>query len=363
MAGTQTKKEQVEEPSDFDGYVSKFQEDQAKETAKSQVPSEDSEAKEKESDESQETKESKENAEEICTTCGDKNKEEKEPETKEDEKTPLYKIVNEKGEQVPFVVKADGKEHSIDDIEKMRKYLEHGIHASQKLEEANKLIGSNQQKEQELESVIQEVQKLMDFYQKKEKPSGESESDDEDSLDDILDPDIKALKKELHTLRKEYEDKIKTQEDTLKKITLSVLGDGLQKDMEKALEKYPSLKIIPRKEEKILLLMNKKDKNGDFVHKGLDAAAKAVNDEWEQGFQNYIKEHPEYQKKSKGEAVQDYLEKKQEKEQAPISSPSEKLATTESSSKNEKEEFTGVDDAMSKFNKWLKGANSKAKKT
>jgi len=365
MAKDPTNKEQVEEPSDVDGYMSKFQDDQAKEAAKSAPPSEDSEAKEKESDESQETKESKENAEETCTDCEDKGKEEteKEPEVKEDEKKPTYRIVNEKGEEVPFVLKADGKEHSIDDMEKLKKYLEHGIHASQRLEEVNKLVGSNQQKEKELEAGLQEIQKLMDFYQKKEKPSDESDSDDEDSLDDILDPDIKALKKENRTLKKDYDGKIKNLEDTLKKITLSVLGDGLQKDMAKAVEKYPFLKSIPGKDEKILLLMNKRDKNGDFVHKGLDAAAKAVHDEWEQGFQAYIKEHPEYQKKSKDEAVQDYLEKKQEKEQAPVSSPSEKPATTESSSKDAKEEITGIDDAMSKWHKYVKGISSKAKKS
>jgi len=303
MAEAPREKEQAKEPSGFEDAIRMFNEDQAEAAAKaSETPSENEEAKEKKSDESQETKENKENAEETCTTCGDENKEEKEPETeeetKEDEGKPEYKIVNEKGEEVPLIVKADGKEHTIDDMEKLKQYLEYGIHASQKLEEANKLIGSNQQREQELETAIQEVQKLIDFYQEKGKPSGESDEDSFDD-DDIIDPEIKALKKELNTLKKEYENKIETQNETLKKITLSILSDGLKKDMAKAIEKYPSLKIIPEKEEKIFLYMRKKDENGDFVYKGLDAAAKAVSDEWEKGFQNYTKQSKIILKKSR----------------------------------------------------------------
>jgi len=301
--------EQVKEPSDVEDAMDLFQKEQA------EKPSE------------KETEE-KETKEEPCETC-----ETEEKETEEPKKIPFY-IVDEQGNKTPLVFKADGKEHIPDSIEKVLTWGNLGIHANTRLEKIKESEGM-------LQKIFTAIEKGQLSIKPPEKPSEKEEvKADEDTYQD---PELVEEKKKREKLEGDFK--------SLKKVVIEKMimeqKDIIQKQIDEFLPKFP---LAEYDTERIwgLLGETKEDNSPKY---DIEACVKMVHEREEKKINDYAEKHPELKKADKEKTVAEYLKTKEEKEKAPVGSPSEEpTGTTPTSAKKE---YKGMDDAVKDMKKFL----------
>lgn len=298
---------------------------------------------------------------------GAKAPEEKAPQGKEEEGKekepskiePKLFIVDEKGNKKPFVFKADGKEYAPEDIDKVLTWSSLGVHANEKLEDANKKMAEyNAASEliQRLRTAMSEGRLVIDGKVASDgKPKDEGlEEEDED---DYTDPEIKKMQVQLKDANKEIGS---LKEYEFKKM-IKQQKEVLDSEINKAREKHFGTLVegdegTPVGVWKLLAETNPDGSPKYTPEKAAEASHKSILS-FVKGF---LKSHPEVLdadmlkeiikgRKDVIDKDEIYLQALKEKESAaPVSGPSHIEADT---GKKEKKKYKGVADAMKHFQK------------
>jgi hypothetical protein len=346
--------EQAERPSDLHSAMELFAADQAK-AAKEKPSAGDEEAQEDKTEEKQTESPGQEDVEET----EEEAEEEEEEKGGEEPSPPAFKLVDEKGEIQPFVIKVDGKEVNIDSYDKLKTYAQLGYHGNQRLEQLN-------QKEKTLEQAAHMMEQIMAAAEEgrlvikppgssktgdagKEQIQGEEEVSAIDEKDlELMDEDIKKHFKALNSRLQ----KLESENTNLKKMTLGkVISEakaGLDESIGEAVEQYPYAK---GKDKRIYQLLAEKDEK-DEPRYSVDEAVKMVHEEVDTDIRQHVKNHPEYKKlseKQQEEVIANYLKEKGDNESAPVNPPSEQPAGGATTKKKERK-FQTMSEALRAFN-------------
>lgn len=141
----------------------------------------------------------------------------------------VFKIVNDKGESIPFAFVADGKEISEADPEKVRTWVSLGYHASQKLEEVNQERDALRKERETIEAmkgdyeqagiILRNVVMAMNDgrlvrVDPKAKPKTDDDAGEKTAEEEggYLDPDVKRVEEKYKALEAKYEKLSKSSE-------------------------------------------------------------------------------------------------------------------------------------------------------
>jgi len=321
-----SEKEQMEkEPSEISGVsdaVNQYEKAQAEKSAKA-------------TEEKQGKKE-----EEPCKPCATT-----EEELKTEGKTPEPSIflVDKDGKKVPIIGKADGKEHVPDSIDKVLTWVNYGIHRKSEkdeIEQAKTFLDFINRACEEGRILVdgKRINPKGGFEAEKTTVSKEEEEEEEPE-DELIDPEMKSLKKEVKEL-KEYE---------LKKI-MTTAQEKLESEIEEKRKDhfaaYTRTEEDPEDGDMPLSTWTLLAKHPEY---NVEKAMKLSHDSMVNFFNKMAVEHPELLKDRDNKAVANYLKDKEEREKAPVSPPSELPAGTPPT--QEEKEFKGVSDAMRAYEK------------
>lgn len=296
--------------------------------------------------------------------------EEKKKEDKPAEETPLEAklfIVDEKGTKVPFIVKADDKEHAPDTVEKAIQWTGLGIHANAALAEMNK-EREEFQKAKPFLSMIQEAYEggRLKIDDKVVKPGEEvvagekvEEEEEEEELE-IKDPAVEKIQKRLEKTEKKLKEK---DEEELKR-TVQEFKSNIDAQIVKAAPAYFAA-VVRTKEDspkEVWDLLSEKNEDGSLKYPNVEDAVKASHESTIAFTKKVIEAHPEEFKIDEDAIYARKLKEKQEKEEKHVQSPSEEPAGGEP--KPDKEmEFEGPQEAYLAFQKEMKKKEAAAQKS
>lgn len=297
---------------------------------------------------------------------GEKSLKEKTPQGKEEEGKekepskiePKLFIVDEKGNKKPFVFKADGKEYAPEDIEKVLTWSSLGVHANEKLEDANKKMAEYKAAEElikTLRTAMSEGRLVIDGKVAGDKPKDESlEEEDED---DYTDPEIKKMQTQLKDANKEIGN---LKEYEFKKM-LKEQKASLDSEIAKAREKHFGVLVEGDEGTPVGVWKLLAETNPDGSPKyNPEQASEASHKSILSFVKGFLKSHPEVLdadmlkeiikgRKDVVDKDEIYLQALKEKEgDAPVGGPSHIEADT---GKKEKKKYKGVADAMKQFQK------------
>jgi len=265
------------------------------------------------------------------------------------------RIVDESGNDVPFEITVDGKLIQVTDTEKLKKYSQLGYHSDIRGKEQNDrelLLKEKEDKLQQEIGAFRQGQELLGKIQKAIEEGRLSLNDpsaggknQEPEIDEELfaDPGMIALKKENIETQKALKS-MKEQLETTNKILLGKLVEEQHIKINDDIERLkPSYGLADQNKVWDLLALQNKD--GAPVHT-VESAMKISHEEEKAKFDSYVKSDPDFAKLSddeKKEAIREYLEKKAEREKAPVSSPSGSPAGGASPKKEDRSKWTSRD--------------------
>lgn len=253
-------------------------------------------------------------------------------------KAPAFRLVNEKGEPTPLTFKADEKDLTETDPDKIRQYVELGYHASQRLEALNA-------KEKLLDAQLSIVEAI-DLAQKEgrliikepgkpgETPPEKTEKETEEDL--LADPEVKALK-----------ERVSKTEEELKKTAGLFVKEAIDKGYQELKGQIDGKKAeFPNARESDVwkLLELQDEKTGKPVYDVASAMKKAHEDETA-----YLESKP-ISKTREQEIIANYLAEKAAAEKAPVGSPAGAApGGAGGAAKEEEKPITGIEDAIERF--------------
>ena len=299
-----SEEEKVEEPSEFKGgpteAAEKFFEEKAK---KEEKPSEE----ETETKPEEKVLEEKPSEEEVS--------EEKPPEAN------LW-IVDKDGNKTPLIVKADGKYHAPDKADKALQWGGLGVHA-------NTIVEGVKRDKEEIEKTKPILNMLLEAYKqgkitvegKPLSPSEEEKVEEEEEVEGLVDPEVAALKKSDKELRESVKE---LQDDKLKSF---IHGEKAKLDAAITEHRKANYAAIVRSDEdapkEIWDLLAEKTDDGKGAKHTVEQAMKIAHDSNVAFAKKLISEHPEEFGVDENVIYAKKLKEKQEKEEAPVGSPSE----------------------------------------
>jgi len=281
----------------------------------------------------------------------EKKKTEEETETKEssEESKLSLRLVNDKGEEVAFLLKVEGEDIDVSDLKKLQELAQKGYHYSQDREKFKEDLDLAKKVKpllpvlEEFEKAYKEGRLTVDGKLVKNKEK-EGEEEEEEDLD--VDPELSETKKRVKTLEEKLQDRDKQEVEKTITDTKSYL-DG---EIEKHRSKYFAAIIEPEEEMpkgvwgNLGLQIEDEENPGKSKRKyNPEEAIKHSHESMIAHVKKLVKEHPEEFIDEKAIATK-FLAEKEKKEQAPISSPSE-LPAGEVGEKKPKE-FKGIKDAV-----------------
>lgn len=369
MSKETTKEEQVDKPSEEEEEIKSSEEEQADkppeygslhealEAYEEKVlkkPSEDAEKKPEEKTLPEEKlDEKKEETEEEAGT----------KESPEESKLSL-RFVNDKGEESAFPLKVEGKDIDISDPGKLQELAQKGYHYSQEREKFKEDL-EIAEKVKPLLPVIEEFEKAFKEGRLRidDKPLGKSqekekEGEEEEEEDVTSDPELVETKNRLKTLEKKLQDKdIQDFEKTIMDTKTS-----LDNEIGKHRSKYFAAVIEPEEEmpKGVWGNLGKQKKDGSGPEYTPEEAIKKSHEGMMAFVKKLIKEHPEELINEK-EIATKFLAEKEEKEKAPVGSPSE-LPAGETGEKKPKE-FKNLKEAVDAGFEQLKKRTEAAQKS
>lgn len=322
--------EQVKEPSKIGSVkdaLSQFEKAQAEKLASKT----EAESKEKEK-------------EEPSPTSEEEGKEEVAPEAK------LF-ITDLEGKKTPIVFKADGKFYVPDDPSKVITWQQHGIHSSAELEK----IKSEREEIDKAKPFLDMIQKAYDENRividgKKIGEAAPEKPKEEEEIDETLDPEMAKLMKEMNKTKEEMKE---LKEHELKKAIVSA-KNGLETEITKhKKEQFAAYTALEGEKMPLRVWDLLAENNADSSPKyNVEQAMKMSHDSMIEFIKGVINSHPDLIKERDKDAVTNYLKDKEEKEEAPVGSPSALPAGSPPATGEEKK-FKGVKDAMEKATKYF----------
>lgn len=263
--------------------------------------------------------------------------------------SPKLRLVNEKGEDSPLVIKVDGEDIEISDIDELITKAQFGHKGNALVNELNERQKAMDAKEKEIEDGL----KLLSPYVTKAK-AGELDKKEEieEEIDEDEDPEekIKRLEKDLK--------KMKTDFEALADFTGNYFVTDFQEKIQRELE------ALQPKYSLVTDLNDAWDELGKPENKGKkpEQIMKALQEKEEKRFEAHLKNHPEALKlkdKEKEAYLADYLAEKKEREAAPVGTPSGEAAGTGGDGEDKKKEITSPSVGYELFKK-KKAAERKA---
>ncbi len=299
--------EQGKEPSDVSEAVEMFQKEQA------EKPSEESTEKiTEESPAEKETEEAEEEDEEV----------EEEEEDESPELSPELTKLDEHLKENPLLIEVDGKEVEVNSAEKLKTYAQFGYKGYDRQGELKK-------KEEELQKGADQLHKILDGietakkegrliikpYKSSEQPSEEEKAEEEEE-ELYADPELKKVQKE----NKELKNRLTRLETDYIDDKIEYAYKKLNEEIEKLRPKFP---LYSRNE--LYHLLAEKDEN-DRPKYTLEEAMKKSDADAQKRFQVFLKNNPDYNKKTEEEKKQiiaEFQAAEKKRTEAPVSSPSE----------------------------------------
>ncbi len=219
---------------------------------------------------------------------------------------PAFRLVDEKGTEVPFVFKADGKDISEASLEKVLEYAGYGYHGSQRLEALNakeRLVNE----QLAVIEMIDRAQKEGRLIIKEEGAKPDAKTKEEPEEDLLADPKVKELQERVK----------KTEEDLQKTAGLFIKEniDKAYKDLKGQIEAKKTEFPAAREPEVWKLLELKDEKTGKPVHDVASAMKAAHEKETE-----YLLTVP-LPEKRRQQVIADYLAEKAKAEEPPVGAP------------------------------------------
>jgi len=316
-------------PSGVSEAIGMFQQSQAAEAEAAKKQTEDKPAEAKAADPAKPE-----------STPADKGEEAGKGETEAEAAGPTLKLVDEKGNVVPLVFKADGKELTESDLNKIRQYVERGYHGSQRDEALNAKEKLLEQQLPIIEAVIlaQKEGRLI-IKDAAGKPAEAPPADAGKETDDDLLTDPKV---------KELEEKHKKTDEELKKISALIvkksIDEGyaeLKRQIEAKKAEFPAAR-----EENVWKLLELNDKNTGKPLYDVESAMREAHEKETE----FLMTVP-LPEKRRQQIIADYLKEKAKDEEPPVGAPAGAGPGGVGGAAAVKEEtpITGVADAIERF--------------
>jgi len=354
MSKELSKEEQVDKPSEKEEVVESSEEEKADKppefgSVSEAIKAYEEKASKKSSKDAEKKLEEKTLPEEK--SAEEKKKPEEETKTEELSEEPKLslRIVNDKGKDMAFPLKVGGEDIDISDPKKLQELAQKGYHYSQDREkfkedlELAKKVKPLLPVLEEFEKAYKEGRLTVDGEIVKAK---EKEGEEEEEEDLTVDPELSETKKRVKTLEEKLQDRDKQEVEK----TITDTKSYLDNEIEKHKAKYFAAIIEPEKEMPKGVWGNLGLQVEDEANPGKskpkytpEEAIKKSHETMIAHVKKLVKEHPEEFIDEKAIATK-FLAEKEEKEQAPIGSPSE-LPAGEVGEKKPKE-FKGIKDAV-----------------
>ena len=296
---------------------------------------------------------------EPCKPCGE-GKTDKEILGEEKAPTPRFFIVDkETGREIPAVFKSEGKDYIPDSVEKLLTWTGLGIHSNKRAEEIKgyepfvKML----LKAKEEGRLIIKDEGDGSRSQKEDVEEAAPESEDEEIL---TDPALLSERKKRAALEGEVKELRKTV-DSLKSFVINAKTSEMKLEIETEIDQFSKQYPLGKKKaNEVWKRLAEVDEDGKPVYT-VEQAMKKVHEDSLFEFKDWIKEHPEFVEKDniKKEAVVEYLKSKEEKEKAPVSSPS---GAPISAAGSPKDEIKGIADIPDRIKKLLDSSKAAGKK-
>ena len=259
-----------------------------------------------------------------------------------EKKGPAFRLVNEKGEPTPLVFRADDKDLSEADPDKIRQYVEHGYHASQRAETLNakeKLVDSQLGILEAIDLAMKEGRLIIKEPEKPgETPPAGAEKETEEDL--LADPEVRALK-----------ERVKKTEEEIKRTAGLFVKGAVEKGYQELKGQIEAKKVeFPNARESDVwkLLELQEEKTGKPVHDVASAMKKAHEDET-----SYLESKPLSPKREQA-VIAKYLADKAKAEEAPVGSPAGAApGGVGGAAKEEEKPITGIEDAIERYRRSL----------
>lgn len=219
---------------------------------------------------------------------------------------PTLRLVDEKGNEVPFVFKADGKDITESSLEKVLEYAGYGYHGSQRLEALNakeKLLNE----QLAIIEMIDRAQKEGRLIIKEEGAKPDSETKEESEEDLLTDPKVKELQARV----KKTEEELQKTAGLFIKENIDKAYKELKGQIEAKKAEYPAA----REAEVWKLLELQDEKTGKPLHDVASAMKTAHEKETE-----YLMTVP-LPEQRRQQIIADYLAEKAKAEEPPVGAP------------------------------------------
>lgn len=350
-----SKEEQAKKPSEEEEVVESSEEEKADKppefgNVREALAAYEEKAKKKSSEDAEKKPEEKTLPEEK--SAEEKKKPEEETKTKEtsEESKLSLRLVNDKGEEVAFPLKVEGEDVDVSDLNKLQELAQKGYHYSQDREKFKEDLDLARQLKPLLPEILEFEKankegrlridgKLPGKIQKKE-----GEEEEEEDLN--LDPELTETKERVKTLEEKLQEKDKQEVEK----TITDTKTFLDGEIEKHREKYYAAIIEPEKEMpkgvwgNLGLRIEDEENPGEKKPKYKpEEAIRKSHESMIAHVKKLVKEHPEEFIDEK-EIATKFLAKKEEREEAPVGSPSE-LPAGEAGDKKPKE-FKNLKEAV-----------------
>ena len=244
------------------------------------------------------------------------------PEAKESSDTPedtgLY-LVDKDGNKTPAVFKADGKEYRPTEAAKALQYMGLGVHSNIKTEEANRRFAEIEKAEPFLKMIQEAWNEGRLVVDGNKMVAGEkSKADEEENI--FEDEETKKNREKMATLEKDVTE--------MKKLTLKKTIESYRAEIDKRMDaiKSDNFAAMSRTEEgspkevwELLAEVDPITKRSKYTP---EEAMKKSHESVVNFIKGITKNHPELLKDFSEEAVSKYLRDKENREEAPIGSPS-----------------------------------------
>jgi hypothetical protein len=256
-------------------------------------------------------------------------------------------VLDDKGNKVPIVIKADGKEYPVDSIDKLQTWASMGIHANTRLEDIKKSEGMLEKIMDAIASgrVAVKDGKLVAIPQGQQPTSAVAETPAKaEETDEFESPEmkrVKALETDLAKAKKDFE--------AMRGLYTEAWLRDQKGQLDTEIAKHKKAFPLAREKDLWPLLGETVgvDEKGDPIPKySVEDAMKTLHGQELERFTSFKNEHPEFVDKQ--EIIAAYLKEKSGKETAPVSSPS---GTPAPSPAPAAKKYANVHDALEDFGK------------
>lgn len=348
-----SKEEQENKPSEKEEVVEPSEEEKAEKppefgNVREALAAYEEKAKKKSSEDAEKKPEEKTLSEEK--SAEEKKKPEEETKTKEASEEPKLslRLVNDKGEEVAFPLKVEGEDIDVSDLKKLQDLAQKGYHYSQDREKFKEDLDLARQLKPLLPKILEfeKANKEGRLRIDGELPGKVQKKEGEEEEDLNLDPELTETKNRLKTLEGKLQERDKQEVEK----TITDTKTYLDGEIEKHRSKYYAAIIEPEEEMpkgvwgNLGLRIEDEENPGEKKPKYKpEEAIKRSHESMIAHVKKLVKEHPEEFIDEK-EIATKFLAKKEEREEAPVGSPSE-LPAGEAGDKKPKE-FKNLKEAV-----------------